>query len=130
MMARVLVVDDDALLRETLQLGLAKRGYAAQACQDPDAALAALRSEDFDVIVTDLSMRGATGIELCRTLAESQRDLPVIVLTAFGSYETAVAAMRAGAHDFISKPVQLDVLAMAIARAAQHRALHREVTRL
>ena len=56
--------------------------------------------------------------------------MPVIVLTAFGSYETAVAAIRAGAYDFISKPVQLDVLGIAIERAAHHRALHQEVTRL
>ncbi|HEY4103041.1 MAG TPA: sigma-54 dependent transcriptional regulator, partial [Polyangiaceae bacterium] len=70
------------------------------------------------------------GIELCQRIAASYRDVPVIVLTAFGSYETAVSAIRAGAYDFISKPVQLDVLAIAIERAAQHRELYREVHRL
>lgn len=129
-MTRVLLVDDDALLSETLELGLRRRGHAAQSCRNADEALRLLVSDDFDVVVTDLSMGGPSGIELCHNLAESRRDVPVIVLTAFGSYEAAVAAMRAGAYDFISKPVQLDVLGMAIERAARHRALHQEVTRL
>jgi len=127
---RVLLVDDDALLSETLELGLRRRGNTTQSCRNADEALRLLVSDDFDVVVTDLSMGGLSGIELCSNLAESRRDVPVIVLTAFGSYEAAVAAMRAGAYDFISKPVQLDVLGMAIERAARHRALHQEVIRL
>jgi two-component system response regulator AtoC len=128
--ARVLLVDDDLSLTETLQLGLGRRGYSTSSCANAAEALVALKAEDFDVVVTDLNMRGGSGIDLCTSVAECHRDVPTIVLTAFGSYETAVAAIRAGAYDFISKPVQLDVLGIAIERAAQHRALHQEVKRL
>ena len=81
-------------------------------------------------MVTDLNMKGIGGLELCERIVERRGDLPVVVLTAFGSFETAVAAIRAGAYDFISKPVQLNVLAIALRRAAEHRALHDEVKRL
>jgi two-component system response regulator AtoC len=127
---QVLLVDDDRSLTETLELGLARRGCVTSSSASAAEALATLAARDFDVVVTDLNMKGGSGLELCTSIAESQRDVPVIVLTAFGSYETAVAAIRAGAYDFISKPVQLDVLGIAIERAAQHRALHQEVTRL
>ena len=129
-MAKVLLVDDDPSLTETLQLGLRRRGYSASARANAAEALAALKAEDFDVVVTDLNMKGGSGIDLCTSIAECHRDVPTIVLTAFGNYETAVLAIRAGAYDFISKPVQLDVLGIAIERAAQHRALHQEVKRL
>jgi two-component system response regulator HydG len=127
---RVLVVDDDRALCDTLHAGLGKRGFGVTACLSADEALAALAAGDFDVVVTDLNMRGTSGIELCERIVESRGDVPVVVLTAFGSFETAVAAIRAGAYDFISKPVQLDVLAIALRRAAQHRALRDEVKRL
>jgi two-component system response regulator HydG len=124
------MVDDDQSLTETLRLGLARRGYTVTCCGNAAGALNALKEQDFDVVVTDLNMKGGSGLDLCTSIAEAHRDVPVIVLTAFGNYETAVAAIRAGAYDFISKPVQLDVLGISIARAAQHRALHQEVTRL
>jgi two-component system response regulator HydG len=128
--ARVLLVDDDRPLCETLEAGLSKRGFSVEWRTDAGEALAALDAGDFDVVVTDLNMKGMGGIELCGRVAERRGDLPVVVLTAFGSFETAVAAIRAGAYDFISKPVQLDVLAIALTRAAQHRALRDEVKRL
>jgi two-component system response regulator HydG len=128
--ARVLLVDDDKALCDTLSVGLSKRGFAAEARLSADEALEALGSGDFDVVVTDLNMRGTSGIELCERIVETRGDVPVIVLTAFGSFEAAVAAIRAGAYDFIGKPVQLDVLAIALRRAAQHRALRDEVKRL
>jgi DNA-binding NtrC family response regulator len=127
---RVLLVDDDLSLTETLRLGLGRRGYETSTSTGTAEALVALETSDFDVVVTDLNMKGASGIDLCTSIAKSHRDVPTIVLTAFGNYETAVAAIRAGAYDFISKPVQLDVLGIAIERAAQHRLLHQEVKRL
>jgi len=129
-MSRVLLVDDDFSLTETLRIGLGRRGFTVGAAGSAAEALAALETDDFDVVVTDLNMKGGTGIDLCTSIAARHRDLPTIVLTAFGNYETAVAAIRAGAYDFISKPVQLDVLGIAIERAAQHRTLHQEVKRL
>ena len=129
-MTRVLVVDDDRSPCETLALGLNRRGFSVETRGSGQDALAVLASEDIDVVVTDLNMVGQNGIELCERIVASYRDVPVVVLTGFGSYETAVSAIRAGAYDFISKPVQLEVLGIAIERAAQHRELYREVHRL
>ncbi len=132
MTTRVLLVDDDDSLSETLALAIGKRGYRASRASSGDAALLAIGSADvdFDVVVTDLNMRGLNGIELCERIVLSRPDLPVIVLTAFGSLETAVSAIRAGAYDFISKPVAIDALLIAIDRAAKNRALREEVKRL
>ena len=129
-MTRVLLVDDDRTLAETLALGLGKRGYEARVATSAEAAFARALAEDIDVVVTDLRMPGGDGISLCDRIAANRPDLPVVVMTGFGSLEAAVAAIRAGAYDFISKPVQLDVLALAIDRAARTRALTDEVKRL
>ena len=129
-MTRVLVVDDEVTFCETLELDLAHRGYAVETCASAQAALEAMRRSEFDVVITDLQMRGASGIELCERIVLSRPDVPVIVLTAFGSYESAVAAIRAGAYDFLSKPVKLEVLAIAVDRAANHRGLREKVRRL
>ncbi|HMI87498.1 MAG TPA: sigma-54 dependent transcriptional regulator [Polyangiaceae bacterium] len=130
MTADILIVDDDVPLCETLELGLTKRGYRTASCVSAVDALARLAAEDFDVVVTDLNMRGTGGIELCARIVANRPDIPVVVLTGFGSLDTAVMAIRAGAYDFISKPVELDVLAIAINRAAKHRELREEVRRL
>jgi two-component system response regulator HydG len=130
MSPRVLLVDDDASLCETLALGLRKRGFVVEYRTAADDALRTLDKDEFDVVVTDLNMRGLGGIELCERIVGSRPDVPVVVLTAFGSLDSAVAAIRAGAYDFINKPVELDVLAIAIDRAATHRSLREEVKRL
>ena len=93
-------------------------------------ALAALAEHDVDVVVTDLNMQGMTGLELCQRIVADRPDVPVIVITAFGSLETAVAAIRAGAYDFVTKPVEIEALAIAVRRAVEHRALRDEVKRL
>jgi two-component system, NtrC family, response regulator AtoC len=130
MSTRVLLVDDDRMLCETLAVGLRHRGFEVAFRTSGEDALAWLDAESVDVVVTDLAMKGLGGIELCQRIVTNRADTPVIVLTAFGSLDTAVAAIRAGAYDFISKPVQLDVLAISLRRAAQHFALRQEVKRL
>jgi DNA-binding NtrC family response regulator len=127
---RVLVVDDDPVLCETLEVGLRKRGYDVAWRTSAAEAIGALDVEPGDAVVTDLNMRGGSGIDLCARVAERWPDVPVVVLTAFGSLETAVQAIRAGAYDFISKPVELDVLAIALDRAIKHKQLREEVKRL
>jgi len=126
----VLVVDDDTAFGETLAVGLRRRGCDVAVQTSAGGALDALSTADVDVIVTDIAMRGVTGLELCARVAATRPDIPVIVMTAFGSMEAAVAAIRAGAYDFIAKPVELDALAIAVDRAARHRALGVEVKRL
>jgi two-component system, NtrC family, response regulator AtoC len=127
---RVLIVDDDQALCETLEAGLLRRDLAVTWRTSADEALALLDHGDFDVVVTDLHMGQLDGIAFCERVVARRPDIPVVVLTAFGSFDTAVAAIRAGAYDFISKPVQLDVLGIALRRAAQHKALREEVKRL
>ena len=129
-MTRVLVVDDDAELCETVEAGLKKRAYVVSWATRADQAFERLVADDFDVVVTDMTMPGVDGIALCERIAANRPDVPVVVMTAFGSFDSAVAAIRAGAYDFISKPVQIDVLAIAIDRAARTRALRQELRRL
>jgi DNA-binding NtrC family response regulator len=130
MSTRVLLVDDDAALCETLAVGLRRRDLEARPCLSANEALRALEAHEFDAVVTDLNMHGVGGIELCERIVANRPETPVIVITAFGNLESAVAAIRAGAYDFISKPVEVDVLAIAIHRAATHRRLREEVKRL
>ena len=131
MAARVLVVDDDQPLCETLEAALVRRDFSVAWHTSGDEALALMDTgDDFDVVVTDLHMSHLDGIALCQRVFERRPDIPVIVLTAFGSFDAAVAAIRAGAYDFISKPVQLDVLTIALRRAVEHKALREEVKRL
>jgi two-component system, NtrC family, response regulator AtoC len=128
--ANILLVDDDRALCETLEAGLRRRGVHAVWKTSAAEALRALEQADFDVVVTDLNMREMGGIELCERVAQNRPDVPVIVLTAFGSLDAAVSAIRAGAYDFISKPVEVDALVLAVERAANHRRLREEVKRL
>ncbi len=130
MSTRVLLVDDDASLCETLAIGLRRRGKEVTTCTSAEEAQSLVLSDDFDVVVTDLNMRSISGIELCERIVANRPDALVVVLTAFGSLDTAVAAIRAGAYDFLSKPVEVDVLAIAVDRAAKHRQLGEEVKRL
>jgi DNA-binding NtrC family response regulator len=130
MTGRVLVVDDDRALCETLEIALTKRDFRCTSRMSARDALLATADTEFDVVVTDLNMREMTGIELCERLVANRPDVPVIVLTGFGSLETAVAAIRAGAYDFIAKPVQTDALVIALDRAIKHRYLRDEVRRL
>ncbi len=80
--------------------------------------------------LTDINMPGASGLQLCDQVTRDYPDLPVIVMTAFGSMETAVSAIRAGAYDFVTKPVELELLALTINRAVKQRRLHNQVKRL
>ena len=126
----VLIVDDDKAMCDLLEADLADRSFETEAHATADGALATLGERDFDVVLTDLHMRGMTGIELGRRVAESRPDVPVVVVTGFGSIETAVEAIRAGAYDYITKPIDVEALTLALDRAIQHHALRREVRTL
>ena len=130
MKGRSLIVDDDQSMCELLGVGLKKRDFDPVCVTSASAAFDLLASQDFDVVVTDVNMKGVSGIELCRHVVANRPDVPVIVITAFGSMETAIAAIRAGAYDFIPKPVDLDTLQLALERGIQHHHLRTEVKRL
>jgi two-component system response regulator AtoC len=127
---RVLIVDDDRSLCETLQAGLERRDFAVSWVTTAAEAILLLDADDFDAVVTDISMAGMNGIELCERITGSHPGVPVVVVTAFGSLDTAVAAIRAGAYDFVAKPVDIDGLGLTLDRAVQYRRLHDEVKRL
>ena len=130
MASEILLVDDDPSMCELLGVGLEKAGFRPTPRTSADAALLDLDQRDFDAVVTDLNMRGINGIELCTRITSSWPDVPVIVITAFGSLETAVAAIRAGAYDFLAKPFEMEELILVLNRAVQHRSLQEEVKRL
>ncbi len=127
---RVLVVDDDASMCELLEAGLLKRRYDVRCFTDPDAALGTLDGEDFDTVLADLQLGSRSGIDLCKRISERRPELPVVVITAFGSLDTAIAAIRAGAYDFINKPIELEPLALTVERAVGHHKLKQELRRL
>ncbi|MBX3157840.1 MAG: sigma-54-dependent Fis family transcriptional regulator [Deltaproteobacteria bacterium] len=129
-MTTVFVIDDEREMVDLIALGLKKRGFTMGTFGSGAEALAAIPARDVDVIVTDLNMKGMTGLEVCQKVVADRPDIPVIVLTAFGSFETAVGAIRAGAYDFVTKPVEVEALAIAVRRAAEHRSLRGEVRRL
>jgi two-component system response regulator HydG len=127
---RVLVVDDDRDMCELMRDGLAQRGFEVTWCTSPLEAMAHVRDAEFDAVVTDLRMGEMDGIEFCVRMTAGFPGLPVLVMTAFGSLESAVAAIRAGAYDFVSKPVEIDEMALRLGRAVEHRQLREEVKRL
>jgi len=129
-MTNVFVVDDEREMVDLIALGLKKRGFTIVPFTTGADAVAAIPQHDVDVIITDLNMKGMTGLQLCEQVVADRPDIPVLMLTAFGSFETAVGAIRAGAYDFVTKPVEIEALAIAVRRAAEHRALRGEVKRL
>ncbi len=130
MSGSILLAEDDRSMCELLQAGMPRRGFEVTWRTSATEALATLLERDFDVVVTDLNMPGTNGIELCERVVANRPDIPVVVITAFGSLDTATAAIRAGAYDFITKPFDLDALRLTLDRALQHRRLRDEVKRL
>ncbi len=130
MSGRILIVDDEQSMCEMLAADLRRRGFTVAWYTSASAAFAALPNEDCDVVLADLNMPGMSGIELCERIVANRADVPVVVMTAFGSMESAIAAIRAGAYDFIAKPFELDVLVLILERAVRHRALQEKVNRL
>jgi len=127
---RILVVDDDVDTADLLRDALRKRGFDAHAVYRGDTALARLREEPADVVVTDLQMPEMSGIELCEQLRVRDPETVAIVITGVGGLDAAIAACRAGVFDFLTKPVKVEILAVAVARGLEHRTLRREVRRL
>jgi DNA-binding NtrC family response regulator len=126
----ILVVDDDAEMCALLETALGKRGFEVTSRTSGDAAIALLDDVDFDAVVVDLNMPGTSGLDVCAWVTSNRVDTPVVVITAFGSLETAVAAIRAGAYDFVTKPFEIETVALTLTRAVAYRRLRFEVRRL
>ena len=128
--ANILLVDDDDDTRLLLAEALGRRGYRVHDVNSGTACLEYLRENVVDVVVTDVQMPGLSGIALCGELHLRHPDILTIVLTGVGNLDSAIAAIRAGAHDFLTKPAKLEVLEIAIKRALDHTQVKREVHRL
>jgi len=127
---RILVVDDEAAVVDYLCESLSARGYEPVGMTSSMDALARIKSEDFDLIITDVEMPELRGVELLGAILDVKPTQLVLLITAYGSVEMAVAAVRAGACDFLTKPFKIEALLHAIERAFSERMLRREVVRL
>ncbi len=125
-MSRVLVVDDKELMRDSVGATLRRAGLEVVCAGDGESALTLIASKRPDAIVSDLRMPGMTGVQLAKRVHEIDEDLPVILMTAYGTIETAVAAMKEGAFDYLTKPFEGDELIITVKRALRHAGLSKE----
>lgn len=114
---QILIVDDELNIRRILQMAFEKAGYDASTAEDGRTALMELEKQRFDVVITDVTMPGMTGYELQRLINEAAPEIPVIIMTAFGTIPQAVAAIRNGAFEYVTKPFDLEQLKKVVASA-------------
>jgi two-component system, NtrC family, response regulator len=126
---RILLIEDDASGREMGAFNLRGAGYEVDVAASGEEGLAVF-SDRHDLVVTDIRMPGMSGLDVLRSIKSKAPDVPVVIITAFGSVDVAVEAMRGGAYDFIVKPFKRDQLLLTVARALENRALRAEVQTL
>jgi len=126
MKPRILVVDDEESIREFLEIMLKKEGYEITLAEDGQKAKDLLSKKTFDMIISDLQMPNVTGIELLKFVKESYADTVFMLITAFGTTETAVEAMKMGAYDYLTKPFKIDEVRLNIQNALRSRNLEVE----
>ncbi len=120
---KILIVDDEEGLRRLLVRVLTKEGYRAEAVASGPEALRRIAGESFDLVITDIQMPGMTGLELLAELKSFDPALPVVVITAYGTVESAVQALRAGAYDYLTKPFESDEIKLTVAKAFERERL-------
>ncbi|HOQ90325.1 MAG TPA: sigma-54 dependent transcriptional regulator [Candidatus Hydrogenedentes bacterium] len=126
--ARVLVIDDDPLMREFLSEALRRGGYTVDVEASGASGLECFARERHDIIITDLKMPGMDGLTVLRKARELDAETQVIIMTAYGTIDTAVAALREGALDYLLKPFRPDALTVTVSRALERARLLRENT--
>jgi two-component system response regulator PilR (NtrC family) len=127
MKSRILVVDDEDSIREFLEIMLKKENYEVTTAEDGLRAKEILAKKSFDMVISDMQMPNMTGIELLKHVKESYPDLVFMMITAFGTTETAVDAMKMGAYDYVTKPFKIDEVRLNIANALRSKNLETEV---
>ena len=123
---RVLVIDDDPGLAEVIELLLSREGYAAERAATVKAGLERLDTSAIDLVITDLKLPDGTGLDVIRRIRGTRPELPIIMITSYSSMESAIAALRAGAVDYIIKPFDNDEFVHAVERALHERRIKRE----
>ena len=122
----ILLIDDDESLRRVMEFSLAEAGYAVSAVPGGEEGLRLFEKNSFDAVVTDITMRGMGGMEVLKRVQERDARVPVIIITAYGTIESAVEAMKQGAFDYVTKPFNRDELRLILERALRMRRLEHE----
>ncbi len=125
-MQKILVIEDDETVQDVLRSSLARKGFEVVIARSGETGLELLRAEKFELVLTDLVMPGMSGMEVLKKVIASKIHIPVIVMTAFGTVQTAVEAMRIGAFDYITKPFNLDELMIVLDKAFSISRLQKE----
>jgi DNA-binding NtrC family response regulator len=116
---RLLVVEDDPKMRDGLQYILRKEGHLVDAVESGEEALSRIKTGDYDLILSDLKLPGISGMDVLRAAKEYKPDLSFIVITAFGTIDSAVEAMKAGAEDYVTKPFNIDHIRLVVRKALE-----------
>ena len=127
---KVLIVDDEGVVRSSLTEWFATEGYYTRGVSNGREALDIVDKHDFDVALVDLKMPGMDGVELQRRLSDKDPELTVIIMTGFGTVDTAVKALKQGAYDYLTKPVDPDELSHTVEKAMEHRRARQENVQL
>ena len=114
---RIMVIDDEKIVGDMAKLSLEQEGYTVETFLNGETALARLREQKFDMVVTDYKMKGIDGMEILRTVKQLYPATKVIMITAFANLDTAIEALRGDVHDFFPKPVKIKELKASIQRA-------------
>src|SRR6266478_5754947 len=122
----ILIADDEEPIRHVLTVLLAEQGYFVRSVKDGDDALRELAARDYDALVTDVRMPGMDGLSLVRAVGQQAPETTVIVMSAYGSVDLALEAMKAGAYDYVGKPFKPDEIVLALRKAEERESLRRE----
>jgi two-component system response regulator PilR (NtrC family) len=127
---KILVVDDEKSMREILQIFLKNEDYSVAVAKDGEAATEAVRNDIFDLVITDMKMPKVSGLELLKNIKVITPETIVVIVTAFGTTESAVEAMKHGAYDYIQKPFQMDEIRLVVKNAIEKQRLQKDVSLL
>ena len=127
---KVLIVDDEKLMRISLESQLKKEGYNVKSVDNALDGLKMVKSEEYDVVVTDLRLSGMNGMDFLKEIKKYNQEIIVVIMTAYGTLESAVSAIKEGAYDYIAKPFSTDELIIKLQRALHHKNTTAEVNRL
>jgi two-component system response regulator PilR (NtrC family) len=125
---KIMVVDDEKSMREILQIFLKNEGYSVTVANDGEAATETARNDIFDLVITDMKMPKVSGLELLKNIKEITPETIVVIVTAFGTTESAVEAMKHGAYDYIQKPFQMDEIRLVVKNAIEKQRLQKDVS--
>jgi DNA-binding NtrC family response regulator len=125
-MPTILIVEDEPKMSRLLSLSLTEEGYEAEVAGDAESALKILRKQSIDLVLTDLRLPGMNGLEFLQAAKRAHAELPVVVMTAYGTVNTAVEAMKAGASDYVLKPFSLDEIKLVVSKALDVHRLQQE----